>query len=453
MKILLCLLPPNAPDHPLLGVASLAGALHNNGHTVTFLDANIILYNKYKAEDWRWQSDGWFSWATPVDAWLHDIANLLIKTLQSNAYDGLALSCGSAGRNFIKKSVIAAQSVNPALPIILGGPAFFHPDDIPCITKLKTDICQGEGEISIVAWANSLQDTPSKVHKSQIFSNRLAHLDDLPTPDFTVFDQQYARLSVLPMETSRGCINNCAFCDDVQMWKGYRIKSLYRVRQDLTYYADHCTHITFTDSLLNPSQSRVVRLAQELTPFFRQHKSTWEGMLECKGIDDSVAEKLAESGCTDVFLGVESFDTEFLRLLGKDKTSANAQQAIISLAKFGINVSIGFIIAGHPIQTKTQFDYDIEQLQSLTPYLHSVSVNLLCIPTGTPLWEKCNNTGIVWPKVNPWQFWHGGAGFEDIAQRVEWCQITQEMLRAENVKTGDIGAHKHQLLKIMENFE
>jgi len=453
MKILLCLLPPNAPDHPLLGVASLAGALRDNGHTVTLLDANIILYNRCPAEHWRWQSDGWFSWATPVDVWLQDIANLLIKTLQGSTFDGLALSCGSAGRYFIEKSVLAAQSVNPVLPIILGGPAFFHPDDISSLTRPNTDICQGEGEISIVAWANSLQHAPYEARQNKIFSNRFTHLDDLPTPDFTVFNQQYVRADVLPMETSRGCVNKCAFCDDAQMWKGYRSKSPVKIRQDLAYYAEHCTHITFTDSLLNPSQPQVLRLTQELTPFFRQHKITWEGMFECKGINDFVAEALAESGCTDVFLGVESFDEKFLRLLDKNITSANAQQAIRSLAKFGINVSIGFIIAGHPIQTKSQFDYDMEQLQSLMPHLHSVSVNLLCIPAGTPLWKKCNDVGIVWPKVNPWQLWHGGRGFEDVAQRIARCQKTQEMLRKNDVKTGNISSHKQQLLMIMENFE
>ncbi|MFH1020579.1 MAG: hypothetical protein V1782_08250 [Pseudomonadota bacterium] len=60
MNIVLCVPPPNAADHPLLGVASLAGMLTATGHEVAVLDLNAQLSHRQHlpASHQRKEGDG-----------------------------------------------------------------------------------------------------------------------------------------------------------------------------------------------------------------------------------------------------------------------------------------------------------------------------------------------------------------------------------------------------------
>lgn len=431
--ILLCLLPPNAPDFPLLGPASLAGALRRAGCGVTILDANLALYRRHRRSHWRWRGAGWTSWQTPPAPWLQESATLAAAALEAGAYDGLALSLGNAGWPFVVPLLEAVRRVEPQLPVLLGGPAFFHPGDVLRGRDMfGVDICYGEGEQVIVDWAKGLDRARRRAPR--IFSAPLASLDELPDPDFSLFPAGYARSGVLPMESSRGCVNRCGFCDDTRMWRRYRGKSAARLSRDMHGLAERCAHVSFVDSLLNPSAQRLRELASVLRQAHARYGLTWEGMLECRHTDARSAGVLAAAGCTDVFLGVESFDRDFLRMLGKEHVSAQAPGAIRALAAAGIRVAMGFIVAGPPLQSQRQRAEDLRRLLDLAPCLSFVSVNPLCIPEGTPLWQNSARLGLVLPPVAPWMFWHGGdAG--DVPRRLAWCRHVREALNAAGVAT------------------
>lgn len=437
MHVLLCVLPPNTADVPLLGVASVAGALRDLGHSVTLLDANLELLLAHPADSWRWKGDGWFSWSTPEDAWIDDTAQRVAEN--SADADVLCFSTGSAGKEYLRRAVLAVRALRPELPILVGGPGCFDPDEALAVRSLGVDVCAGAGEGVVARWIAGLrQRRPAR--GTMILNSGTYRMDDLPMPELAIFPSDYARPGVIPIESSRGCVNHCAFCDDRQMWRGYRMKSIPRLLRDVSHCLRYGRHLSFTDSLLNPAPERMLAIAEALTPLARDGALSWEGMLECRGVDARLADALAASGCLDVFLGVESFDEPFLRLLEKQAVSSDAPQVIRHLAGSGIRVSIGFIVAGPPLQDEDAFEMDLQRLEALAPCLHSVAINPLCIPTNSPLWKKSRELGLVFPEIAPWQFWHSGAGKDDVLQRFQWCERTRCMLHSRGVKTSYSGS-------------
>lgn len=449
-RILLCLLPPNAPDFPLLGLASLAGALRRAGHAAAVLDANLALHRRHPQEHWRWSGSGWPSWTAPPAAWLEETASLAATTLASGAFDGLALSLGNAGWPFVRPLLRRVRRAFPTLPVLLGGPAFFHEADARRgEAEFDAGICRGEGEQAIADWATALGEPGAGASRGAPPRRALA-LDSLPMPDFSLFPDGYMRPGVLPLETSRGCVNQCAFCDDRLMWRRYRQKSADRLKRDVAALAGRCTHISCVDSLLNPTPARVLQTAALLGEAHAAGGLTWEAMLECRGVDSRVAESLAAAGCTDVFLGVESFDPAFLRRLGKAAVSAAAPEAIRALSGAGIRVSMGFIVAGPPLQTERQWEEDLRRLLALAPHLSHVAVNPLCLPEGTRLWAERERLGIGMPAANPWGFWHGGDPRGDVLRRFAWCRHVRAALRSAHVDT-DQDTPQEEILRRLED--
>lgn len=444
MKVLLCILPPVAPDYPPLGAAVLAGALRSSGHECVILDTNIMLYRRFPEEQWRWSDSGWNSWGAPerYHNWIEYVGAILVQAIVQEGVTGVALSASSAALPFARESVRALIERFSSLPVIIGGAGFFHDEDIAAFpVEGNITICKGEGDEALVGWADRLGEAG---RVEPVLEARIRHLGTLAVPDFSGFaHEQYTRSGVFPAETSRGCLNHCAFCDDAQMWGRYRIKSPEKVRADLRGLPDTTCHVSFCDSLLNPTPRRMLAISEVVAPY----NLTWDGMLQCRGVDATIAKSMYVSGCRDVFLGVESFNPVLLRHLNKASTAEHAEKAIRVLHQEGINVSMGLIIAGPPFQTRAEFELDLKKLEYLSNFITSVAVNPLCIPKGTPLWDMGKRLGMNFPQKNPWQSWHAGDVGPDV--RFRW---TMEAV----VRLYDLGLYrtesKERVLSLLEQL-
>lgn len=210
------------------------------------------------------------------------------------------------------------------------------------------------------------------------------------------------------------------------------MKSARVVGAHLAELKRHAKHVSFSDSLLNPSAGRIA----ELTDVISAQNVSWDGMLQCRGIEPSVAERLRLSGCEHVFLGVESFNASLLLKLRKSSTPEDGERAIRTLHAAGINVSMGLIVAGPPLQSRSEFECDLGKLQELAQCLSSVAVNPLCVPMGTPLWNEGDVIGLRFPARSPWWFWHGPNGLEDVRTRFDWCAEAVALLRDTGLFSG-----------------
>jgi len=432
MNIVLCVPPPNAADHPLLGVASLTGMLTEAGHEVTILDLNAQLRHRQLLADRHQRKEGDAVWSDAAfrQARWPQVAALLDEffELTTPAMEVFGIHVSTSGRALAEEIGQVVRTRFPACKVIAGGPDFFvAPEAIAAITPFDA-IFVGEAEVSLAAWLDAGCPTG-------VFQAPPIELDDLPLPDFSGFPlHTYSRPGVLPIETARGCVNRCAFCDDARMWKGYRAKTPARLRRDLEHAkATGATHFTFCDSVLNPTPERF----KAFLKIMAEVGLPWDGMLQARGLDQPLADEMARSGCCEVFLGIESFSSSFLTRFNKQQVSANGAHRVEELASVGINVSMGLIVAGPPLQTREEFEHDLHTLEKLAQHLSSVAVNPLCIPAGTSLWRQGEELGIKGlDNEQAWRFWHGGNGIEDIRLRLGWCREVVSLLQAHGVSTG-----------------
>ncbi len=430
MNVLLIIPPPASIDCPSLGLAAIAGALKNSECGVRVLDLNILLHNSGKLDGALWQKEGFDKWCSESFCHSHwPITRRILdeqirKARVRNSWQFIGLHVNYASKIYACLIVEYLRSQFPSAKFVAGGPAYFNDRDIDDRVNAFDAVFQGEADESLVQWMkshpkNMAKDTPGPPEVVPPPAIHL-HLDRLPAPYFEPFPQSgYARNNVLPMETGRGCPNRCAFCEDSRMWGGYRRKGNKKIEEDLlALQKEGAAHISFADSILNPQWDKF----ENFLKLMSSTDFSWDGMIQARGVNPDIAQKMKASRCRDVFIGIESFQSAFLKKLGKQNVSKNGAAAVASLAQHGINVSIGLIVAGPPLQTRQQFDNDKQTLTRLSALIESVAVNPLFIPPNTPLSEHAVSLGISGIGAeNGWKFWHAGKGISDIESRLDWC--------------------------------
>ncbi|MFC4107306.1 B12-binding domain-containing radical SAM protein [Micromonospora zhanjiangensis] len=114
--------------------------------------------------------------------------------------------------------------------------------------------------------------------------------------------------------------------------------------------------------------------------------------------DDSLLATLAENGCREVALGVESGSTRMLRHIGKRITPELTRQVVRRLTRAGINVK-GYFILGLPTETREELDATVRHVHELWdisaagPGSFRASVFEFRPYPGTPEWHRLLATG------------------------------------------------------------
>ncbi|MFZ3132064.1 MAG: radical SAM protein [Desulfosporosinus sp.] len=429
MRIIFFIAPPASPDHPLLGVASLATMVRDAGHDVIVFDLNATLYHEGFKEKSYWQKEKFDYWSAP--RFINDIKPEIIKMIEGfeaqydHKPDVICFHVNDTSKALAGFCAQQFGKIYQNARLVAGGPAFFSIDGENASQEPYDIIVSGEGEKALASWLENGCPSGVKV----ISETKLDSLDFLVKPDYSLFTLSlYARPNVFPFETSRGCNNHCGFCNDVLMWGPLRNKSPERLIAEFEILKNNWgnIHISFCDSLLNPSPCNFRILLQIL----KDYDFTWDGMIQVEGVDKDIADLMFQSGCKDVFMGVESFSDNYLSKINKAKRTTNVTAAIRVLAKAGIKPSIGLIIAGNPFQNRSEFDYDMDHIRNLPQCLKSVAVNPLCIPKGTWLYKHRSKFSLQkLDDINGWKFWHGPNGFEDVKNRFLWCKEAAETLK------------------------
>ena len=173
--------------------------------------------------------------------------------------------------------------------------------------------------------------------------------------------------------TSRGCIYNCSFCAAARSLNkqfDIREKSVSSVVEEIL----HLTQIypglqsirVLDDLFLKNGQS--IGKAIEI---FNQFNLQWRSMAHVqsfRGVDDQMVKLLRESGCNELFIGIESGSPKILKEIHKTTNLEVIKESISKLLRNGINVK-GYFIYGFPGETLEDF----EMTFSLAKYLKAIS--------------------------------------------------------------------------------
>jgi radical SAM superfamily enzyme YgiQ (UPF0313 family) len=169
---------------------------------------------------------------------------------------------------------------------------------------------------------------------------------------------------VTPVETMRGCQHHCPFCTDPVLRRGATpVSGLNSLPPDPLTGADGRLYVRFVDSSFTSGGEQLDRTLADLTT----HRQTvWSAYGYARDITEDLADRLAESGCAALFLGIESLSPKVSTGKRFVKDVTRVERAVRTLQCRGIFVHCNFIL-GLPGETYESFSETLQALDVVRP--------------------------------------------------------------------------------------
>jgi len=261
-------------------------------------------------------------------------------------FDYFGISALTPQRQEAEKILKTVKENFSSAKVVIGGahPTFYQK---ACEPLGYDYIVTGDGEKSLL---NILQTQPSERVLRHEMSE--AEMNQMPIPYRTAeFLSQYKYLiDGLPattMMTSRGCPFNCAFCENAQTKVRFYNKEFVEAEikniTDIGFKA-----IMFFDDLFAINQPRV----EELCSVIKKYDIKFRCFGHAHLMTEPIAKILAEAGCVETGVGMESGAQEILDIVKRPRiTVEQLYNYVKTCHKYGIRVK-GFFILGLPGETK-----------------------------------------------------------------------------------------------------
>jgi len=356
---------------PPYGLLSIASVLKNNGYDVEIIESDSLEQGYDK---------------------------LYSKICDANIpYIGISATTLS-----IRSAAQVARSIKNRFPqkhIIIGG---CHVSAIPKETMSEFpdfDIAViGEGEYAFLDLVRALEskDDLSSIDGIafrrnggiQLTKNRkmIRELDRIPLPAWEMlegFPHRYLpaghkvrRLPATHIITSRGCPNQCIFCDRTVFGSVYRYFSLEYLKGlfELLYSKFGIREISIEDDTFLIKKERVVGLCEWLIS--KKIALSWTCNGRVDSIDRDVLRLMKRAGCWQIGFGIESGNQNILSFIKKNVTLNQIREAVELTSKAGICTK-GFFILGFPHETE-------ETLQATINFAKSIKLDDITVSFMTP---------------------------------------------------------------------
>jgi radical SAM superfamily enzyme YgiQ (UPF0313 family) len=366
--------------------------------------AAVLLQHQYSVEIWDFDAE-----IFEVDAF--------VKRIRDVNPGIVGISCYTPT---IENGHLIASLVKQHLPeslVVVGGP---HVSALPERTLLEFDKFDvgviGEGELTfhdlVAAVAGGLDYRKVKglVYRSDEKMVRtearelIRDLDILPFPARHLLKHSLYRgqshrgfsrnfLKISEIMTSRGCPNRCIFCaSDVTLGQSVRFRSAASVSREI----DECVqqfgynHFVVSDDTFTLREDRLM----EICDSFRRNKVTWNCNARVHPISRAMLDRMVESGCVGITFGVESGSPRILKLIKKNATVRQIEQAFRLARESGVNlIEADVIIGSHPSETASDIELTVSLLKRIAPDILMASV---VVPyPGTELYSIMRDAGLI----------------------------------------------------------
>ncbi len=175
--------------------------------------------------------------------------------------------------------------------------------------------------------------------------------------------------------TSRGCIYNCAFCSAARsqnVGMGIRERSGVSVSNEIRTLKERYSNLSsirVLDDLFLKDPHSVDRAVE----IFSNHGIHWRAMahvMSFKNLSERHLRELADSGCSELFIGIESGSPRILKRIHKTSDVALIKSTVQRVLSVGISVK-GYFIYGFPGETEE----DCQQTYELAAALKTMALN------------------------------------------------------------------------------
>lgn len=232
--------------------------------------------------------------------------------------------------------------------------------------------------------------------------------------DFSDFDiskyQSGYETGVLPMETSRGCVRSCVFCDIPTMAGGFRFKRGDRLANEMIHYYETygVRNYFFHDALCNGSVRDFRQFNQQLIDYYRKHNlpdryftySSHAIVHSKKAFKPADFHAMAQAGAETMVIGVETGSDQVRADMQKGFTTEDLDYNMEQYSKNKMQVYL-LLIVGFPTETDQDFQDTLDMLTRYQKYVADgtiIGVNLgttLTIEEGTEMYNAPEKLKIV----------------------------------------------------------
>ena len=147
-----------------------------------------------------------------------------------------------------------------------------------------------------------------------------------------------------PIRTAMGCPFQCEFCDFMGLYEP-RLRSVESLIAELRTLAGAMPaprRVFFTDDNLAVTRNRLVQFTGALVK--EKLGLTWRAFVRADAINEEAAALMAESGCRECLLGIESGDPTVLKNMQKRLDPDKARRAVELLDAHGIGTQCTFVV-------------------------------------------------------------------------------------------------------------
>ena len=376
----------NMPVLPL-GLAYIAAAIDNQGHTVKLL--NLMM-----------QTDTQKALKEAIDESNPEIIGISVRNIDDQNMENPRFLLET-----VKEVVTNCRKFSEAT-IVLGGAGYsIFPQ--ATLDFLDADIgIQGDGERAFLALINGLQGKKAlseipglylpgqKSHREPGYSKSLTDIP-LPLPDVhlltpsTLKDQEIW----IPFQSRRGCPMDCSYCSTATI-EGRTIRKhdpKKVVETILKYTEAGLDHFFFVDNTFNLPSTYANTLCEQMIS--SKLKITWRCILYPWKVNDELVEKMAEAGCREVSLGFESGSEKILAKMNKKYLPKEVHEISERLKKYGID-RMGFLLFGGPSETQETANESLEFADSLDLEAMKITIGIRIYPN-TLLQQKAIKEGFI----------------------------------------------------------
>jgi len=239
-------------------------------------------------------------------------------------YIGFSVMTGPQIHHALKICSLIKQEFKD-IKIVWGG---IHSTILPgqtLVNDLIDMVIRGEGEIPYYDLVSGREKSQIKglsfkkgrkiIHNpnSNLLSKK--ELNELSIPWNLINPQEYIQNKSFTIITSRGCPNKCSFCYNTllnNVWRGW---SAEKCREEINKVMDlGANKINFYDDNFFANPSRI----RELFSYFKENNIKWKAELRVDRLNESLAEEAHNSGCSQMYFGVESGSQKVLNILNKN---------------------------------------------------------------------------------------------------------------------------------------
>lgn len=403
MKTTLVLCPSWGIETPHLGIAYLIANLRKHGYDAEILDLNIRIHNRDKEKGlWKSEEDVHWEDQDSLNRFVENneaVLNSFVEEILSTGAQVIGFSVYNTTKRLSLELAKRIKQKDKSKIIICGGVMCFPKAAANWIIRESfiDGVVLGEGDEIIVNIMRSVEKTgkisfcPGIMYKDNDkvidcdFAEPIMDLNNLPFPDFSDFNiQLYDNPSQLPMLTSRGCPYQCVFCNTKLFWNKYRSMSGERIFKEIKYQLDKYKNVhffTFNDHTFNAnikSLSRFLDLAIELKTGKGEKRDnyaqfSWKSCAVIRDeMDRNIINKLKQSGCIELEVGIESASSRVRSLMKKPPDETRIIERVIrDLSEAGIGVRANFMF-GFPGETEEDFKETLEFLKRNKNYFVQV---------------------------------------------------------------------------------